>query len=261
MRYDFLFVVLVYRNTRDLKEFFESLSVPSVKVVVVNSFYDDESEAEFRRIAEENHADFLSVPNKGYGAGNNRGIEYALSHYSFRYLVVSNADVCIESMSTEKLDSLPQGIFAPSIRTLTGKQQNPHTPYLCRGLDRLKYRFFCKDNWNGVLAVCAVNKLLRYLFFMTAKFGCRRIYAAHGSFVIISESVTKRLCPFYDESVFLFTEEENLAQKARAEDVSSLFVPEIKVKHKEDGSTSLISDRQREITRQSYMTFWKKWNE
>ena len=63
MKYDFVFVVLVYRNTRDLKDFFSSLLLSAVKVIVVNSFYDEESECEFKNIAEANNADFLSVPN------------------------------------------------------------------------------------------------------------------------------------------------------------------------------------------------------
>lgn len=87
MKYDFVFVVLVYRNTRDLKDFFSSLLLSAVKVIVVNSFYDKESECEFKNIAEANNADFLSVPNKRYGTGNNRGVDYALTHYDFKSIV------------------------------------------------------------------------------------------------------------------------------------------------------------------------------
>lgn len=97
MIYDFIFVVLVYRNTSDLVDFFASLKLERTRVIVVNSFYDKESELQFKQIAESNHADFLSVPNKGYGAGNNRGVEYALKHYDFKYLVISNADVEIKN--------------------------------------------------------------------------------------------------------------------------------------------------------------------
>ena len=64
MKYDFIFIVLVYRNTKDLKDFFDSYNLANSKVIVVNSFYDKESECEFKNIAEANNADFLSVPNK-----------------------------------------------------------------------------------------------------------------------------------------------------------------------------------------------------
>ena len=82
---DFIFVVLVYRNIDDLKDFFDHFTIPNSKVVVINSFYDKNSESSLKNIAEENDADFISVPNKGYGAGNNRGIEYVLNNYDFKY--------------------------------------------------------------------------------------------------------------------------------------------------------------------------------
>ena len=42
--YDFVFVVLVYRNTADLHDFFAALKVANSKVVVVNSYYDDNTQ-------------------------------------------------------------------------------------------------------------------------------------------------------------------------------------------------------------------------
>lgn len=260
MEFDFIFVVLVYRNTKDLKDFFASLNVNNSKVIVVNSFYDDESEIEFKEIAISNNADFVSVPNKGYGAGNNRGVEYALSHYDFRYLVISNADVNIIRMQRDALESKPVGIFAPSIHTLSGKQQNPHIPFYCALVDRIKYSFFLKNNWNAIICFCAINKIFRMFFLGVLRhFNGGKVYSAHGSFVILPKSVLEKLVPLYDENVFLFTEEENLAMKAKMKGCSTYYVPDIEIRHKEDGSTSTISDKQRDITRESYITFYKKW--
>ena len=260
MKLDFVFVVLVYRNTCDLKDFFASLSLPLSKVIVVNSYFDEKSEKDFKTIALKNNADFFSVPNKGYGAGNNRGIEYALLHYDFKYLVVSNADVKIQKIEIGLLEKMPEGIYAPSIHTLSGKQQNPHMPYHSAILDRIKYKFFLKNNWNGILMICAVNKVLRLFFLYFARFfnNCK-IYSAHGAFVILSKNTIKKVMPLYDENVFLFTEEENLAMVAKAYGVSTYYVPFIQIQHKEDGSTSVISDKQRGITCESYITFYKKW--
>lgn len=259
MTYDFIFVVLVYRNTFDLIDFFASLKLERTRVIVVNSFYDEESELKFKQIAESNHADFLSVPNNGYGTGNNRGVKYALDHYDFKYLVISNADVEIKAMSKEYLDNRKNGIYAPSIKTLSGKQQNPHMPYHIKMIDKLKYKLFCKNYWTGILLFCAVNKILRNLFFITTKLGFHKIYTAHGAFVIFPKEIVEDLYPFYDEDVFLFTEEENLGQLAQRNKINTYFVPKVKIRHKEDGSTSMISDKQRDITRKSYITFYKKW--
>lgn len=38
MVYDFVYVVLVYRNTLDLEQFFIHQTTPNSKVIVVNSF-------------------------------------------------------------------------------------------------------------------------------------------------------------------------------------------------------------------------------
>lgn len=261
VKYDFVFVVLVYRNTQDLRDFFDSLSIDNSHVIVINSYYDEESENEFRKLAELNNADFLSVPNKGYGAGNNRGIEYALANYDFRYLVISNADIKVVNLNISHLEQMPKGIYAPSIHTLSGKQQNPHMPYHCKLIDRMKYSYFKKNNWNMIMLFCAINKIFRMSFLGFVQFFNRKkIYSAHGAFVILPKSILKMLVPLYDENVFLFTEEENLAMNAKSHSIATYFVPRIKILHKEDGSTSTISDQQRDITRESFITFYEKWN-
>ena len=257
---EIIFVVLVYRNTADLLDFFEHLNIPSVKVIIINSYFDDDTESEFKRIAEQYSADFMSVPNLGYGAGNNRGIEFALQNYDFKYLVISNADITIKNMTMELLDNRKDAIYAPSIRTLSGKQQNPHIPFHSSLMDRLKYIFFLQNNWNMIMFICALNKVFRILFLaITRHFNGGKIYSAHGSFVILPKSVLQKLAPLYDENVFLFTEEEHLAMKARKNNIPTYYVPSIDVLHKEDGSTSTISCRQKEITRESFITYYKRW--
>lgn len=110
--YDFVFIVQVYRNTEDLEDFFHSLGVPNAKVIVVNSFYDEASESDFRKLTVQYAADFISVPNKGYGAGNNVGVKHAQKHYSFKYLIISNADIKIEKLNVAQLEKYGDSIIA-----------------------------------------------------------------------------------------------------------------------------------------------------
>lgn len=260
MKYDFIFIVLVYRNTKDLEDFFISFKLTNSKVIVVNSFYDDESEKIFKQIAKNGNADFISVPNKGYGAGNNRGIEYALKNYDFKYIVISNADVNIININIDTLKNYPEGIYAPSIRTLKGKQQNPHMPFHCKIIDKQKYKFFLKNNWKAIILFSALNRILRIFFLNIIRFfNSGKIYSAHGSFIVLPKNIVEKLVPLYDENVFLFTEEENLAMNARAQGIHTYYTPQIHIQHKEDGSTSTISDKQRDITRDSYLKFYQKW--
>ena len=107
---------------------------------------------------------------------------------------------------------------------------------------------------------CALNKLFRVSFLGLIRFfNSNKIYSAHGSFVIIPKSVLEILVPLYDENVFLFTEEENLAMNAKSHSIATYFIPKVKILHNEDGSTTTISDKQRDITRESFITFYEKW--
>ena len=106
--YDFVFIVLVYKNTLDLEEFFLSLNLLNTKVIVVDSFYDEVTSMAFENIALKYSASYLRVENRGYGYGNNMGIKYALAHYSFRYLIISNADIVVKQLDISDLNVSPR---------------------------------------------------------------------------------------------------------------------------------------------------------
>jgi len=260
MIFDFVFVVLVYRNTQDLEDFFSSLSLKNSKVIVVNSYYDETSEQRFREISLNNNADFLSVPNKGYGAGNNRGCEYALKNYHFRYLIISNADVEIIQLNTEQLSKYNNSIIAPKILTLFGKNQNPFMPYYSTKVDIIKNWAYTHRSRLIILILSALARIIRelYLRLLFPLFRHRRIYAAHGAFVILPFEFVYKFSPIYNERMFLFAEEEHLAQLARKNNVLIMYNPQIVIRHKEDGSTSSLGDNYNYV-RESYLEYYKFW--
>ena len=62
--YELVFVVLVYKNVEVLQQFFASLVLPySYRVIVVNSFCNQETEEACRTLSLGYDADFISVPN------------------------------------------------------------------------------------------------------------------------------------------------------------------------------------------------------
>ena len=133
-------------------------------------------------------------------------------------------------------------------------------PYHFSIIDKYKYCFYKCKSWNAIIAFCGLNKIFRYIFYLSNKiFGCNKIYTAHGAFVIIPKNILELMLPLYDENVFLFTEEENLGMNALTRQISTYYVPQIKILHKEDGSVSSISEQQNSITRDSFMTFYEKW--
>ena len=253
--YDFVFGVLVYRNTKDLKDFFSNLKVANSRVIVVNSYYDDKSRDEFEVIALNNGADFINVENRGYGYGNNVGVSYALNNYSFKYLIISNADIEIQQFSLADLGQ-SDGIIAPDIRTRTNKRQNPFNPFNSTLFNHLAYVGYKHDlKWLLYIGIC-LNKVLRSIFYILKNSG--EIYASHGAFVIFSYNSLKKLAPIYNEDMFLFGEECHLAVKAHRLNIKTIYEPSIIIKHKEDGSTSLLGN-QYKYTKESFMCFYEYW--
>ena len=258
-RLDFVFVVLVYRNTDDLMDFFSSFSLPNSKVIVVNSFYDERSELAFRGIAEANGADFISVPNKGYGAGNNRGIEFAIDNYDFKYLVISNADIIIKDLQLSKVEQYGKSIIAPDIRNVQGKKQNPSSPFKpSRILENIRYRLLKGSHYKLIWPIFMLSRLNKILFYCLSKYK-KTIFSAHGAFLIIPHDVVMELIPLYNEEMFLFNEEEHLGRVAESKGIKTYYAPDVRIFHKEDGSMNIASVNQMENTRQSYIVYYDKW--
>lgn len=261
MVYDFVFVVLVFRNTNDLIEFFSSLSTPNSKVIVVNSFFDEASNKEFETISRQNDADFLSVPNRGYGAGNNRGCEYALKHYLFKYLIISNADVLVEKLEINQLTSFSDEIIAPDIVNLRGKHQNPHLAFPVTGLT-LKTQY-CVYKYNLPklrIIFSALSRISKSLFYLINRTTRRnKIFAAHGAFFLIPHSTLQKMFPLFDENVFMYGEETHVGLLAKKNGIITRYVPDIIIKHKEDGSTSLTNLNMFNLEKQSFECLINYW--
>lgn len=259
LKYDFVFVVLVYRNTADLKEFFSCFRVPQSKVIVVNSYYDETTEAAFHDIAISNNADFLSVPNKGYGAGNNKGVEFAQTHYEYKYLVISNADVIIEKLDLFLLTKYGDVIIAPKILTLKGKNQNPSSPFPPSML-YLKIMKLIYDKGNRTISwpMHAWSRIKKIFFYMISPF-YKYVFSAHGAFVIIPKKVINDLHPLFNEEMFLEYEEQHLGMYAKSKGIRTRYVPEIVIRHKEDGSMKIASVNEFEVQKQSFNVYYRYW--
>ena len=72
----YIFVVLVYKNTEDIRSFILSVrkTVRDYRIIIVNSFSDQETTNILAKISHEEDCDFIRCENNGYGYGNNIGI-------------------------------------------------------------------------------------------------------------------------------------------------------------------------------------------
>lgn len=246
-KYQYIVVALTYRNSNDLKDFLPSVykHFDNVKVIIVNSYYDEKTKSDIEAIANEYACDFLSVPNKGYSYGNNRGIEYALQNYCFEYLIISNPDIIVKKVTALPHPGDVPALYGSVIVNARGKRQNPLQAKKNSFSSLLIYKGFKNKCQAFLMMGIVINRLTRELYLLFKKFHMvgDLVYALHGSFVVFSYAALKKLGLPYDENLFLFAEECVLADKAIAAGINSYLTDAIEVYHKEDGSMNFESDQ------------------
>lgn len=257
------FVILTYRNFNDLQEIIPSIenaySSFIFKILIVNSFYDEMTKNRINKIANKYGCDFINVENKGYGYGNNRGIEYFLLNYKFDYLVIANPDTIVQKNKFDyrkyKNDTV---VIAPCIKNLNGKYQNPYwvinnpiAEYFIYLGHKYKKKFIL---YLGI----GINKIIRAIFYLKRNNSFRTIFACHGSYIIFSKKALDRIRLPYDEHMFLFAEENLLAHVLKKHEIPVIYTNNIEILHKEDGSMNVAKiDENKELSK-SIIYYYEK---
>lgn len=263
---DFVFVILTYRNIKDLVGAIENIhknTKGSKKIIVVNSYFDEKSKKSIQKIAIDNECDFLNIENKGYGYGNNKGIEFARDRYKFKFLVVCNPDTIINQLRIEDIISKGSFIIAPNIKNLRGKNQNPYYFKKSNFKEYILYKSYIKDMKKLALISNVIGRLQREIALLKMSFFSKKmykVYASHGSFVIFSNDLIQSKSKIYDDNIFLFSEENDLARYCFSQGIPTYYVPSIKITHKEDGSMGFVSESLISYKKKSFVYYYKKWN-
>jgi GT2 family glycosyltransferase len=261
----FVFVIVVYRNTEDLEELIESIDRFDIdnEKIIVNNYYDDNSMNECYSISKRFGCSFINVENKGYGFGNNRGIEYANKHFDYEFLIVSNPDIIIKKFDKNELLKLNGTVIGPIIKTPKMKSQNPYWYLNNRVCEWMIYQGYKHKSKIMLYSGIAINKVIRELFlliFRKSKKKYSKVFALHGSFVIFSYDVLKKIGMPYDEEMFLFAEEAHLAHMLSRNNINSYITKGVEVIHKEDGSMTISNINEKTELRKSVLTYYTKWH-
>lgn len=260
---DIGFVVLAYRNSEDLIDSIPSIkksySLYQYKVLVVNSLYDEKSEEEIHKVAIDNGCDYLCIENKGYGYGNNKGIEYFCLNYQFDYIVIANPDTLILKNSFDYHKYQDKAfVLAPRIKNKCGKHQNP---YWVINNPIAEYLIYCghKKKRKFLLFLgLGLNRILRDVFHIKRYYHFRKVFACHGCFFIMTSKVIELIHSPFDEKMFLFAEENLLAHVLKAKGIPIMYTDDVEVLHKEDGSMTLANiDENNELSK-SIIYYYEK---
>ncbi|APS41767.1 hypothetical protein FOL01_0908 [Weissella jogaejeotgali] len=256
-----VFIVLVYGNYSDLERFNSSIPFQSndFKVIVVDSFKDMKSTEEGEKIAHKIGADFIKVPNKGYGAGNNAGINYS-QQFQYDYLFISNPDIEINNLSLNEIGD--DEIVGPKVVTDSGKNQNPY--YYKKekiGFRLLKrYAYYDRSLWYYTYLISnKISKKVQSLY-SKRKQGKLPVYALHGSFYGMKKETLHKLMPVFDERMFLYSEEDHIAELAKSKDVTMMYNTNWSVYHHEDGSGTVKNKAKNKLIRESLKVFFENWD-
>lgn len=256
-----IFIVLVYGNYNDLKRF--DASIPfnrdEYKIIVVDSFKDKKSTDIGKKISEEIDADFITVENKGYGSGNNAGIKYA-QKFNFDYLFISNPDVEIESLTLKDIGD--NEIVGPKIITDSGKNQNPYY-YKKEKIGFSLLKRYVKTNKQLWYYLYLINNKIAKTFqqrIANKQVKKREVYALHGSFYGMKKETLTKLVPIFDEKMFLYAEEDHIAELAKSKNIKMIYDSNWVIYHHEDGSGSIKNSFKNKIIRKSLQVFFKNWD-
>lgn len=261
-KFDVIFILLNYNTTKDLECFIKTtnrvLSDIKYKFICVDNYSNQINLEKLSYLKTIYDFELIKNQNTGYGDGNNVGIEYAIEHYDFDYLIVSNCDIEIMHLTLPLLNKYKKGIIAPDIINRAGKKQNPM--YLKKH-PIIFYLFYQANIRNSMFfqrITIVLSKILR-MFDSVFINKDNQIFCCHGSFIIFPKEVLMEILPVFSKDIFLLCEEIDLAMKLEKKKVPIFYQDAIKIKHFEDASMGDY-DRQEKVFKlwqRSYSIFYK----
>lgn len=192
--------------------------------------------------------------NAGYFGGARIGLRILKERgLDPKWVAISNVDLSIDFRaflkSLAKMDDEGVGVVAPSIRSnISGHDLNPFMETRPTRLRMHGYKWIFRS-YPTFLAYQKASDWRRMLSRKSAPTRnaardevTRRIYAAHGSFFLLSRAYLSRAGALEHEP-FLFGEEISIAESARRFGLSVLYNPTMQLMHAEHASTGTLPSR------------------
>lgn len=273
-----VFVVLHYLTTDDTIECVTSIrqccADSDYQIIIVDNASPNKSGKQLmEKYKQDKDVDLLILEkNLGFARGNNVGIAYAREKYNPKYIVTLNNDIVLLQKNTIELieNEFHESKFAvlgPMIYTADGKcNDNPGVDKplslheLEKKIDDYKRNcFLCRWKLRKIYAIWTELKNRTNKTSIKGDIHKQYLYREyniqlHGCFLCFSKEYFKHFNGFYPET-FLYMEEDILFYLTRQKKLTTVYLPELKVFHKEDSSSNAAwkSSRKRDINKARYV--------
>lgn len=207
-------------------------SYPNVSKPLQYTFYTKKESEESENNKDDTKLVIIqSGENKGFSAGNNVGIRYAVKKDDYDYIWLLNNDTVIDKNSLLGFSELFKYLTINKIGIIGGKIRYYHRPDKLQSVGVTFNRFFFwgRSIGNNQKDNGQFDKgLFNYDYFM-------------GASMFLSKDLIKTI-GLLNENYFLFFEEIDIFIRAKKNGFLSLFNAKIQIYHKDGGSTHKKAD-------------------
>lgn len=243
-----VFIILHYKNIKDTLECIESiqkLNFKNSKIVVVENGSLDPSTSILRNLQDKIDVVF-NDKNYGFAKGNNEGIKHAKNKYNPEYYVVINNDIIINEQNM--IDEIYRinkmydfDVLGPKIISRNNINQNPNYLVLSKTKDIIRHLI----KLNIIIVLIKMNLYERFKTIKKNTEVNKKVnneetilidIPLHGAALIFSNKYVAQYSEPFDESTFLYGEEEFLNYRRIRDKLTFVYTPYIKMFHKEDAS-------------------------
>lgn len=254
-----VFIILQYKNLEDTIECVNSIENKyfreNYRIIIVDNFSNDGSVERIKSIyCNNNYIEVLeSKKNLGYANGNNLGAKYAVSSYSPDFLIVINNDTLMEDFEflkkiENKFKEKEFHILGPYITGRDGIPQNPYTNVVIGKRNILKAIFKLKIyiylelfNLNFLRKIFRSKKIKKYNYNLE-----KENVPLMGAALIFSKKYLKMFENIFYPETFMYCEEDILYYIVQKYKLKTIYVPQIKIYHKEESTTNKLNKTTKE---------------
>jgi GT2 family glycosyltransferase len=259
VRIDVVFVILHYIVDKDTVECVESIrknvDTSNYKIIIVDNCSPNNS----YKTLETTFAGFSDVilihneANLGFAKGNNVGLRYATVNFNPEFIVMLNNDVLlIEKELCKKIKNEYEEshftVLGPMIYTKDGTYNS--NPYRVSMLTYKEVNYLIQEiRYSLFFARFRIENVYTHLHKRKDVFKNHKSKDSltrqenvilHGSCLMFSEKFMKNF-EGLDEGTFLYVEEDILFTQIQQKGLKTVYLPDIRVFHKEDAATNATS--------------------